>query len=278
MSGGLLAQMAVASRARAEAARRVEPLADLRRRALSTPVPPALALSGFDLIAEVKLRAPSAGVLATPDDPAAEAARRARAYADGGAAAISVLTEPSRFDGDLAHLAAAAAAVSVPVMRKDFLVDPYQVWEARASGAGGVLLIVRMLSDDALRALLDAAAEAGLFALVEAFDAADLARCAPLVARWPSGGPPLLVGVNSRDLVTLAIDPTRLGALASAMPAGAVPVAESGIHTPDDARGAARHGYRVALVGTALMGAPDPGALARAMRAAGRAEVGCAAS
>jgi len=267
---GLLARMAVTSRERADAARAAEPLADLRARARDLPPAPPLRLCGFDLLAEVKLRAPSAGVLARPADPAATAAERAEAYAAAGAAAVSVLTEPTRFDGDLAHLAAAARACTVPVLRKDFLVDRYQVWEARAAGAGGVLLIVRMLDESALHALLDAAAEAGLFALVEAFDASDLARVAPLVARWPEGGPPLLAGVNSRDLRTLDIDRGRLRALAADLPTGAVPVAESGILVPEDAWDAAEAGYAMILVGTALMAAPDPSALARSLLASGR--------
>lgn len=270
---GLLARMAVTSRERADEAMAAVPLADLRARALAMPTAPPLVLGAFDLLAEVKLRAPSAGALATPDDPPAEAARRALAYASAGAAAVSVLTEPTRFDGDLSHLAAAAARCPVPVMRKDFLVDPYQVWEARASGAGGVLLIARMLDDDALRGLLDAASEAGLWALVEAFDAADLERAASVASSWASPQP-LLVGVNCRDLVTLAIDFDRLLDLAYRLPDGVVAVAESGVATEDDARAVAAAGYRMALVGTALMKASDPAALARRLLAAGRGESG----
>lgn len=258
-----LAAMAASS---AERARSVD-LADVRARAADV-APRRLAADGFALIAEVKLRAPSSGVLAAPADPVATAAARARAYAEAGAAAISVLTEPSRFDGHLDHLAAAAAAPA-PVMRKDFLVHPAQVWEARAAGASGVLLIATMLSDAALDDALAAAAEAGLFVLLEAFDAADLARAGRVLAAW-SGPQPLWVGLNCRDLRTLQVDPGRFEALADAMPAGTVGVAESGIDTPEDAARVARLGYGAVLVGSALMRAPDPGALVRALIAGGR--------
>ncbi len=263
-----LAEMGVRSRARADAALS---LRELRARAADQR-PPALALSalGFDLIAEVKRVAPSAGRLdAGAGDRAAAAAARACAYGASGAAAVSVLTEPSAFDGDLADLAAAAAACPVPVMRKDFLVDVAQVWEAAAAGAGGVLLIAKLLPGGALSRLVDAAAEAGLFALVEAFDDDDLDRAAGVADRGR-----VLVGVNTRDLRTLAVDPGRLARLAPRFSTGAlaaVPgVAESGLVTAEDARTARRLGYRLALVGSALMRAPDPGGLVAAMIAAGR--------
>ncbi|MEZ4319284.1 MAG: indole-3-glycerol-phosphate synthase [Myxococcota bacterium] len=225
-----------------------------------TPAQPkTLELSGFTLIAEVKHRAPSSGVLA----PAGDVLERVSAYVEAGASAVSVLTEPSRFDGQLAHLEAASARALT--MRKDFLVHPDQVWEARAAGASGVLLIARMLDDDALCEMLDTAEEAGLFVLLEAFDATDLARCN---VDW-SAPQPLLVGVNCRDLRTLQVDPDRLRSLAPFLPRDRVVIAESGLETPDDAARVAEWGYRGALVGTALMRAGDPGALVRAMREAG---------
>lgn len=275
MSEDFLAAMARHSAARVAAAQAREPLADLRRRAAETPPPPALALAsvGFDVIAEIKLRSPALGALAgdEPRDVHRDVAERALRYARGGACAISVLTEPSRFDGALSHLHAAAAAVQaldVPVMRKDFLVDPYQVFEARAAGAGGVLLITRMLSDAQLVEMLDAATEAGLFALVEAFDAPDLARGNALLARLPS--PPLL-GINTRDLTTLQIDSARLRTHAGEFAAGCLPVAESGVASVADCADAARMGYRVALIGTALMQAAEPAALLAQMLVSGRA-------
>src|SRR5262245_17384744 len=148
------------SRRTAEAKAR-RPEAELRRFIASAASPPprplALDGSGFDLIAEIKLRSPAAGRLeaaGTAADAADSVRRRARSYAGAGAAAISVVTEPSRFDGDIAHLAAAADAVTIPVMRKDFIVDPYQVLEARAAGASGVLLIVRLVENVGLGRLI----------------------------------------------------------------------------------------------------------------------------
>ena len=236
----------------------------------AAPPPPRLRLAGFDLVAEIKRHSPAEGELQADTDVTA----RAAAYARAGAAAVSVLTEPARFGGSLEDLAAAARALAplgVPAMRKDFLVDPLQVLEARAAGAGGVLLIVAMLEDRTLGAMLDTARAQGLFVLLEAFDEADLARVAALSARAAgSGDAPVLVGVNTRDLRTLAVDPGRLAQLAPKLPAGFAAVAESGLHTAADAATAAALGYRLALVGTALMRAAEPGRLAADMLAAGR--------
>ena len=262
--------MGRSSAARAEAALERRSLLAWRAAARSLPAPPPLRLDTFSLIAEVKLRAPSAGVLATPDDPQGAAAERALTYAAAGASAISVLTEPDRFDGDLSHLAAAASAVDVPCMRKDFLVHPVQVYEARVHGAGGVLLIAAMLPDDLLGECLGAAADCGLFVLLECFDEADLARAERVVEGWPSTAPPLLVGVNTRNLRTLEVDPTRLERLAPLLPRGVVNVAESGIQGPVDAATVASQGYSAVLVGSALMKHDDPGALARSLLRAGK--------
>lgn len=262
-ASGLLSQMNTHSAQRARQLRSRVSLPQLRRRALDAPPAPALRLSGFDVLAEVKWSSPSEGRLAAAEDLGPATALRAVAYAEAGAAAVSVLTEPLRFGGDLSLLSAAAAICPVPVMRKDFLVDPMQVYEARAAGAGGVLLIVRSLSDGLLADMLGAAAESGLFVLIEAFDAEDLARLPPL----PAG---TLVGVNTRDLVTLAVRPGRLADLAGHLPEGCVPVAESGMATPADVGAAGALGYRMALVGSALMRAEDPAALVAAMKEAGR--------
>jgi indole-3-glycerol phosphate synthase len=271
-AGDFLAAMARSSRARAEAARALEPEAALRARALATPAAPALVLDGrFDLIAELKLRSPAQGLLSTAVD---ELERRVTAYAAAGAAIVSVLTEPDRFDGDLLHLARASAALrpyAVPAMRKDFLVDPYQLLEARAAGAGGALLIVRMLGRGALDALAAAAAELGLFVLLEAFDEADVAIATEVASTWRGRPGDCLIGVNSRDLVTLEVVPARLEAIASCLPRACARVAESGLATAADAARLARAGYTVALVGTALMSAADPRELAAEMIARGRA-------
>jgi indole-3-glycerol phosphate synthase len=261
--------MASASRERVRLARSREKESVLRRRALATALPPGLSLERFDVIAEVKLRSPAAGRLADPGAADAAVVNQSAAYEAGGAAAISVLTEPAAFDGASAHLAAAARAVSVPVLRKDFLVEPYQVLEARAWGAGGVLLIARLLGERQLDEMLDAACEMSLFALVEAFDAEDLARIGD-VASPGKRTARVLVGLNSRDLVSLSVEPHRHEELAAAFPQGSTRVAESGIETPDDAARAAALGYHLALVGSALMQANEPGRLVASMIGAGR--------
>ena len=266
-----LARMATSSRARADSAEAHRPAEPLAARVQRLPPPPALRLStqGFDVIAEVKRRSPSAGTLA---GSALKLAAQSRNYVRGGAAALSVLTEPEEFDGDLAHLKeVAATAVPVPAMRKDFLVDPYQLLEARAAGAGGVLLIVRMLARDELEELAAGAAELGLFVLLEVFDEADVAIASAVADLWRGRPADCLIGVNSRDLATLQVVPQRLEALVATLPAAHPRVAESGLATAADAARFAAAGYTLALVGTALMGAVDPAALARDMIACGRA-------
>ena len=239
-----------------------------------TPVVP-LTLGDFDIIAEIKNRSPAEGELATTST--GDHTNRAQQYAAGGAAAISVLTEPSQFSGSLDHLEEVAAALpKTPVMRKDFLVDPVQVLEARSCGASGVLLIAAMRADDDLRAMLDCAAEHDMFVLLECFDSDDLSRVVKLLAnakdldRMQSGQ--LLIGVNTRNLRTLHVDPDRLRTLAPELPAARC-VAESGLHNADDVARAAAMGYRLALVGTALMRSDAPAVLVAAMLEAGRARV-----
>lgn len=276
-----LDEMARASAARAREALACEPLAVLRSRALDAPAPPPLRLRhGFELIAEFKLQSPALGRLGGSGD---DLAARVAAYATAGAAAVSVLTEPSRFGGRLEHLAAAVAVLrprGVPAMRKDFLVDPCQLYETRAVGAGGALLILRMLSREQLGEMLDCACELGLFVLVEAFDAGDLERLSAWTGRdrprvrGPSvraGGEHLLIGVNCRDLQTLEVRPERFAELAPLLPRELPRVAESSLTRPEDCAAIVGHGYRLALIGGALMTAADPGAAIRAMLAAGRA-------
>lgn len=270
MSGDFLQAMATESRRRADAARERIPYDSLDLRARQAAKPPALRLhERFDVIAEIKLRSPAAGGAARAggDLPA-----RAVAYAAGGAAAVSVLTEPSRFDGSIFHLESAARTLDplrLPAMRKDFIVDPYQLVEARAAGAGGALLILRLLSPAELESLVAVGRSLELFLLLEAFDEADLDAARALIdALGPEG---LLVGVNSRDLATLQVRPERLLELAPRLPRTVPCVAESGISTADDARAVARAGYRVALVGSALMQSAEPGALVRELVDAGRA-------
>jgi indole-3-glycerol phosphate synthase len=182
-----------------------------------------------------------------------------------------VLTEPSRFDGSIFHLVAAARALDalrLPAMRKDFIVDAYQLAEARAAGAGGALLILRILGRAELDMLVTIARGLGLFLLLEAFDESDLGVARALVAALGPEG--LVVGVNSRDLATLQVRRERLRELSAALPRAVPCVAESGLASAADAREIAGAGYRVALVGTALMEQADPRALLREMVDAGR--------
>jgi indole-3-glycerol phosphate synthase len=261
--------MGEASRARAARARAREPEAALLRRALAAPPPPPLRLTRFDVIAELKLRSPAAGGLA---NAGFDRAAQIDAYAHGGAAAISVLTEPDEFKGDLEHLREAAVQLGgtgCPAMRKDFLTDSYQVIEARAAGAGGVLVIVSLLDDAQLADMLACAAELGLFVLLEAFTAEDLARIREV--RVDAARQTLLAGVNCRNLRDLSVDFARFAALAPLLPARLPCVAESGIDDAADVRNVAELGYRLALIGSALMRTAEPRATLGAFLAAGRA-------
>jgi indole-3-glycerol phosphate synthase len=231
--------------------------ADLRARILELPPAldplPAFREAGSSVIAEVKRRSPSKGDLAAIPDPASLAA----AYQRGGAAAVSVLTEARRFGGSLTDLDAVRTAVDVPVLRKDFVVDPYQLLETRARGADLVLLIVAALPGDELRMLYDRAVELGLTPLVEVHDEPEAERAAELGTA--------LVGVNARNLKTLEVDPATFGKVAPLLPEGVVKVAESGITTPDDVRRFMGEGADVVLVGEALVRDGDPEAAVRGM-------------
>jgi indole-3-glycerol phosphate synthase len=274
MSGDFLTRMAESSRARAKAAMRLYPIERMREKAQQSaaPVPLVLNAAGFDIFAELKLRSPAAGTLRIPEE---DIGSRVRRYATAGAAAVSVLTEPSEFQGELAHLELTARALQpaeIPAMRKDFLVDPYQVAEARAAGAGGVLIILRMLAREELQALRAEAERWGLFVLLEAFDETDLELAHELVAGYrDSPNPTVLVGVNCRDLVTLQVVPERLERLGPLLPRGVPRVAESGVASAADAVRVRAAGYDVALVGSALMRTREPEELLRQLLGAGRA-------
>jgi indole-3-glycerol phosphate synthase len=270
---GFLKEMAQSSLERVHKARALESEKELWQRASDLPQPPPLELSvsGFDLIAELKLRSPASGILRPNTE---DLVARVIAYAKGGAAAVSVLTEPYRFDGSMAHLARAAEALTplrIPALRKDFIIEPYQIMEARALGAGGVLVILRMLDHGRVTELLDCAAMLHMFVLMEAFDEEDLACARQLVSERAGRVETLLVGVNSRDLDTLKVVPDRFEALIDKMPAQTPRVAESGVATPEDAGRLARAGYQVVLVGRALMADDHPEALVSRMVHAGRA-------
>jgi indole-3-glycerol phosphate synthase len=274
VSEDFLAAMAASSRARSAAAQGLLPERELRARLADLPPAPALTLGTFDLIAEVKLRSPAMGLLKSAADE--DVGARVSTYANAGAAAVSILTEPSRFDGSLQDLTAgsrALAPIGVPAMRKDFLVDGYQVLEGRAAGAGGVLAIIRMLPRADLEKLIDTALGLNMFVLLEAFDGPDLELADSLVQARVSHRHLLLVGVNSRDLVTLKVVPGRLDEMAPLLPTGVKRVAESGVASAADAARVAACGYDLALVGSALMSATDPSALARAMLTEARAAV-----
>ncbi|MGY2875236.1 indole-3-glycerol phosphate synthase [Marmoricola sp. URHA0025 HA25] len=237
------------------------PEADLLALVSEAPVTrdpmPAFRSSGLSVIAEVKRRSPSKGDLAAIPDPAA----LARAYAAGGADAISVLTEERRFGGSLEDLRTVRAAVETPLLRKDFIVSTYQLLEARAAGADLVLLIVAALDDPTLTRLHAEARELGLSVLVEVHDEAEIGRA--LAAGTE------LVGVNARNLKTLDVDPGTFGRLVGLLPDDVVKVAESGVTGPDDAARYAEQGADVVLVGEALVRDGDPAAAVDAMRRAG---------
>ena len=199
------------------------------------------------MIAECKRRSPSRGILRRDYDPAAIAA----GYARAGAAAISVLTEPSFFDGHIDHLRAVRAAIDLPILRKDFICTEFQIAEARAAGADAILLIVAGLEPDELAGLVANAAAYELAALVEVHSAAEARLAVDAGAR--------VIGVNSRDLRTLAVSTTIFDELAPALPSQIPWVAESGIKTPADVERLRSLGYRACLIGERFMTAPDPG-------------------
>lgn len=242
-----LDEILAAHRARAAAdGRSLDALVERARRA--APVRDfagALAAPGLSVIAEVKRRSPSKGAL----DPDLVAGVLAKRYDAGGAAALSVLTDEDHFGGSAADLVEARSAVDLPVLRKDFTVDPRDVAEARFLGADACLLIVAALDDAELRDLHALATELGLAALVEAHDEVEVERALAAGAR--------IVGVNQRDLVTFEVDTDRAVRVAASIPAGVVKVAESGIRSPEDAARLHEAGYDAVLVGEHLVTSGD---------------------
>lgn len=202
--------------------------------------------SRVNVVAECKRRSPSRGVLRADYDPA----RIARAYERAGAAAISVLTEPTFFDGSLDHLIAVRAATRLPILRKDFICDRYQIFEARAAGADAVLLIVGAVTPPALKQLHEAAADAGLDVLVEVHELSEIPVALDAGAS--------IIGVNNRNLRTLAVDTEVSARAVEAIPEHVVAVAESGLTTGEDLRRLRSSGYDAFLMGERLMTATDP--------------------
>jgi len=230
--------------------RRSVPEPELVARCAAAPPPrpfaAALAGPGLRVVAEVKAASPSAGVLRQHLDPAG----LARTYAAGGACALSVLTDEQFFRGAPEHLPAARAAVDLPVLRKDFLLDCYHVYEARALGADAVLLIAAVLPTGQLQTLLRLAGQLGMAALVEVHTEAEVDRALAAGAR--------LVGINNRDLRTFQVDLGTTERLRPRIPDSAVVVSESGIETGRDVRRVWEAGVRAVLVGSALVRSPDP--------------------
>lgn len=256
-----LDDLLVAARRRVDTAVARQPLEALRERALDTQPAPGFAegLRGTStsVIAEVKRASPSKGVI----DADLDALVQARSYVEGGASAVSVLTEPDWFLGSLGDLRA-VASLDVPVLRKDFVVDPYQIWEARDAGASAVLLIVAALDERRLAACFEEVARAGLDVLVEVHDEHEVA-----IARRLGAG---VVGINARDLRSFEMDPSAFARLRTLLDADVVAVAESGISGPDDVRRVADAGADAVLVGESLVRAPDPRAAVAELVAAGR--------
>ena len=252
----VLARILARKREEVEEGIRRVPLPEMRRRAADAPAPRGFraaieARVGAGrpaVIAEIKRASPSRGVIRRDFDPT----RIAAGYERGGAAALSVLTDREFFQGSPEHLRAARAASSLPVLRKDFLIDPWQVHEARAMGADCVLLIVAALDDDTLRRLAGTAREAGVDILVEAHDEAELERALRV--------PAPLVGINNRDLRTFETTLATTERLAGRVPADRRTVTESGIASREDVARLRARGVHAFLVGEAFMSAPDPGA------------------
>jgi len=250
----LLETIVAATRRIVDVRQAAEPIAALAERASAEPSRAGrfygalTALDGVNLIAECKRRSPSKGVLRADYDAAAIAT----GYAGAGAAAISVLTEPTFFDGSLDDLRAVRAAVAVPLLRKDFVVSEYQLLEAKAAGAGAVLLIVAALRPAELKVLHDHAVRHGLDALVEVHDARELDIAIDVGAR--------IVGVNNRNLRTLEVDVHASEELVANIPREVVAVSESGLKTAGDIARLRALGYRAFLIGERFMTAADPGA------------------
>jgi indole-3-glycerol phosphate synthase len=256
----MIEQLIAGARQGVEARRRQLPQAELESqlaaRGEDRPFSEALVRPGLSLIAEFKRRSPSAGEIAA----GADVAEQVGSYERGGAAALSVLTDEAHFGGSLEDLRAARAACGLPIVRKDFIVEPYQLYEAAVNGADAVLLIVRALEDDALRALYEEARGLDLDCLVEVHDNEELERALEVDVE--------VIGINNRDLTDFSVDIERTLELLADVPAGKTVVAESGYSSRDQLDELERVGVDAVLIGSALMAAADPEAKTRELTGA----------
>jgi len=265
----ILAEICAKKRQEISSAKEARPLAGIEREAAKASPPRGFVKAleakvkagGYGLIAEIKLASPSGGMIRPDFDPAAIA----RAYEQGGAACLSVLTDRPYFKGEAAHLMAARAACALPVLRKDFMLDPYQVFEARAMGADCILLILAALSDPEAAQLESAARNLGMDVLAEVHDADEMKRALKLKTR--------LIGINNRNLKTLRTDLRTTENLSPLLPKDRLLTSESGISAPDDLARLARVGARCFLIGEALLRQQDLTQAVRALLAPVKAPV-----
>ncbi len=259
----VLQEICAAKRIEVAEAKKSHPLADVERAARAAPAPRgfadalqrAMAEGRYGLIAEIKKASPSAGLIRADFDPAA----LARAYASGGASCLSILTDTPYFQGRPEYLVAAREAASLPVLRKDFMLEPYQIVESRAMGADCVLLILAALEDGQAAELEGIARDLGMDVLAEVHNGEELDRALKLRTQ--------LIGINNRNLKTLKVDLATTEELSRKMPSGRMLVSESGLHTPTDLARMAKIGARCFLVGESLMRQADVAAATRALLA-----------
>jgi len=259
IENSFLKKMADHSYERVLKAKKLEPEAELIEIVKTTMPPPIVLKNQFNIIAEIKKRSPAKGILQNSNFSLEE---QLKSYASACPMAISILTEPEAFNGSLADLSFAAKIMNkykIPVMRKDFLVDPYQILEAKKMGASGVLMITSILSHEQIDSLLSCASENQLFILLEAFDHKDLEIINKInIEKYVNGGCQILCGINCRNLKTLEINFDRFKQLSKLLPKNIISVAESGIENVEHIRSIVNLGFSAALIGSKLMESSNP--------------------